>query len=162
MRRKIINPFTESHGKDDYKCFGCSPNNAIGLQMTFYDLGDDIEATWNLKKQFEGFPNVLHGGIQATLHDEIASWVVFTKCKTSGVTKTMNLTYHNPVFTTGGEIRVLARLVQETDKSATISTFLYNSEGKLCSEGNIEYFVFPLAVAKRKHFYPGVEAFYED
>ncbi len=130
--------------------------------MTFYNLGDDIEAIWNFKKQLEGFPNILHAGVQATLHDEIASRVVFTKCKTSRVTKTMNETYHNPVFTTGGEIRVLARLVQEANKGATIRTFLYNSEGKLCSEGNVEYFVFPLAVAKRKHFYPGVEAFYED
>ena len=36
--------------------------------------------------EFAGFHDILHGGIQATMMDEIASWVVLVKLDTSGVT----------------------------------------------------------------------------
>ncbi len=161
MRRKIINPYIREHSSDGIKCFGCSPQNPIGLQLTFYDTGEELETLWNPSWQYEGFLNVLHGGIQATLLDEIASWLVFTKCETTGVTKTMNVIYHNPVYVKNNEIRITASLIKQEERSALIKTCLYNSEGKLCTEADVEYFIFPLAVAKRKYFYPGVEAFYE-
>lgn len=161
MKRKIINPFIEKHSPGEFQCFGCSPINDIGLQMTFYDTGSQIEANWKPKKHFEGFFHVLHGGIQSTLQDEIASWVVFTKCETSGVTKELKIAYHNPVYVTDSEIRITAKLIKHEGKTAIIHTELFNSEGILCSEAEVEYFVFPEAVAKRKHGYPGVDAFYE-
>lgn len=161
MKRKIVNPFIKQHAEGEFQCFGCSPINNIGLQMNFYDLGDSIETKWIPKKHFEGFFHVLHGGIQSTVQDEIASWVVFTKCKTSGVTKELKITFHHPVYVTDSEIRITAELVKQEEKSAMIHTKLYNSEGKLCSEAMVEYFIFPVAIAKRKHGYPGVAAFYE-
>ena len=48
--------------------------------------------------------DTLHGGIQATLADEISSWVVFRKFQTSGVTSRMEVRYHKPIRTTGGRI----------------------------------------------------------
>ncbi len=37
--RKIRNPWL---GKEGYDCFGCSPDNPIGLKMEFYEDGEDI------------------------------------------------------------------------------------------------------------------------
>ncbi len=76
--KKIRNPYVDLKG---YNCFGCSPNNIQGLHMHFEEHGEKIISEWTPKMQFQGYKNVLHGGIQATLMDEIASWCVQIKQK---------------------------------------------------------------------------------
>lgn len=156
--RKIINPYSNLEG---YNCFGCSPNNQLGLQMKFYEDGDYVVSNWEPKKHLAGYGNILHGGIQSTILDEIASWVVSVKVKTAGVTATLNVKYKNTVFTDKGELTIRAKLVDQNKKFATIHAELLNSEGNVCSEAEIRYFIFPLEVAKRKFHYPGAEAFFE-
>ena len=161
MKRQIQNPFAKMFGKNEYKCFGCSPYNELGLQLKFTEEGDSVTALWEPKKHFEGFFNILHGGIQSTLQDEVAGWLVFTKCKTSGVTKKMQVEFLNPVYVTDKEIKVKAQLREMSERIARIQTQLFNSGGEVCSSGEIEYYIFPEAVAKRKHSYPGIESFYK-
>jgi len=64
-----------------YQCFGCAPHNHNGLQMSFAEDGEYVVSEWEPKDYFQGYYNVLHGGIQATLMDEIASWLVQIKLK---------------------------------------------------------------------------------
>jgi len=86
--RKISNPFT---GLDGYNCFGCSPDNISGLHMTFYEDDEELVSVWDPKDHFHGYLNILHGGIQATLMDEISSWVVYIKLRTAGFTSKLNV-----------------------------------------------------------------------
>jgi uncharacterized protein (TIGR00369 family) len=160
MSIPILNPFKHSPNKNDHNCFGCSPYNSAGLKLEFIDFGEYIEAHWMPQKQFEGFNNVLHGGIQATLLDEVAAWVVFTKCETSGVTQSIQVIYHAPVYVLNNIVRITGKLISKSDKVAVVRIKLFNSDGKLCAQADAEYYLFPEAVAKRKYFYPGVEAFY--
>ena len=74
--RRINNPFVRYDG---YDCFGCAPENPLGLALDFFEDGEDLVATWEPGEHYQGYNRVLHGGIQATLLDEIASWVVFVK-----------------------------------------------------------------------------------
>ncbi len=159
--KKIRNPFAQNNGSDSStSCFGCSPFNEHGLHLEFYEQDEEVIAFWAPQKGFEGYNNVLHGGIQATLLDEIASWVVYVKCQTSGVTSSLNIQYKHPVFITGGEIKLKAQVVEHNKRLVTIKAGLYNSEDVLCSEAEIRYFLFPQQIAKEKYYYPGVEAFY--
>ena len=64
---------------DGYHCYGCDPNSPQGLRMEFYENGDEIVSVWHPRPEYQGWVNTLHGGIQATLADEISSWVVFRK-----------------------------------------------------------------------------------
>ncbi len=158
--RKIINPFVNNI-HHDYKCFGCSPLNNIGLQLEFWDNEEEVVCKWLPKKQFEGYLNVVHGGIQATLHDEIASWAIYTKCETAGVTSNIDIRYKNPLMIDDNEIVIKARVESVNKRIAIVKTSIENSEGKICSLGTVTYFLFPLDMAKEKYQYPGVEAFYE-
>ena len=79
--RKIINTYNNLEG---YNCFGCSSNNEQGLQMEFYEDGEFVVSYWEPKQHFAGYGNILHGGIQSLILDEIASWVVYVKVKTAG------------------------------------------------------------------------------
>ncbi|WP_209319694.1 PaaI family thioesterase [Ancylomarina longa] len=156
--RKIINPFNNT---ENGTCFGCSCDNEQGLQMEFYEEGDYILSDWNPKKHLSGFKNVLHGGIQTTIMDEIACWLVFIKCETSGVTTALNAKFRGTAFTDQGNLTVRAKLISKDKKFANIHAEILNPQGKLCSEAEVQYMIFPQEMAKKKFHYPGIEAFFE-
>ncbi|GJQ52126.1 MAG: acyl-CoA thioesterase [Anaerolineaceae bacterium] len=55
-------------------CFVCGLENPIGLHLHIYETEPGIvEATYVAPEHFQGFPGVLHGGIVASLLDEISS-----------------------------------------------------------------------------------------
>jgi acyl-coenzyme A thioesterase PaaI-like protein len=157
--RKIVNPYVILDG---YTCFGCAPGNDIGLRFEFYEDGDEIVATWTPDARYCGFQGVLHGGIQATAHDEIASWVVYVKCATSGFTQSLSVDYKVPVLISKGEIALRARLDRMEENVAVIATELKDSSGTLCSSSIARYYTVPAHIAKRKFAYPGIEAFFPD
>lgn len=68
--KKLNNPFVD---RADYYCFGCSPKNDIGLKMEFYEDGEYIKSYWKPDMRYQGYKNILHGGVQTLLMDEIAS-----------------------------------------------------------------------------------------
>lgn len=143
----IKNPFVAMPG---FQCFGCAPHNKCGLRMIFHREGDNIICKWKPQEQYQGYVNVLHGGIQATLLDELASWVVFVLLKTAGFTSRMNIVYRKPVYTNQGELTVKAKLNATKLRLAFIEAQLYNADHELCTEGNIVYFVYPQDQAREK------------
>ncbi len=154
--KKLKNPFTNLKG---YNCFVCSPTNPIGLHLDFYLDGSIIKASWKPADQYQGYPNVLHGGIQATLLDEVASWAVYAVAGTGGVTARIDIQYKKPVLIDKGEISLTAEIIGQKKQIMSVQTKLYDSDGTLCTEGVVEYYVYPEEVARRKMHYPGKEAF---
>ena len=152
----VKNPFLET---PNYQCFGCSPHNPAGLQMEFFLDGEDVVAKWHPKEHFMGFDNILHGGIRATLIDEIAAWVVFLKLETMGYTTKLTVNYTDVVYTNKGPITLRARIRERTKKSALIDIEILNKEGKVVTTGEAEYFVIPTPIARKKLNFPKKEAF---
>lgn len=148
-------------GQENYNCIGCSPDNPIGVKLKFIldEQTQTVTSEWTPNFNYQGFYNVVHGGIQATLLDEIASWVLYTILGTGGVTSQMNIRYHKPVFITKGKITLKARLEKHQKRLADIKTELYDSDGELCTEATVQYFVYPEEIARKKYGYPGREAF---
>lgn len=138
--KKIINPWA---GEPTYHCYGCDPNNEHGLKMEFYEDGDDIVCYWHPRIEFESWRNTLHGGIQSALIDEIASWVVFRKFQTSGVTSRLEVQYKKPVALNQDHITLRARVVRQRRQVIDIEVELFNAEGELCSQGLCIYFLMP-------------------
>jgi len=61
-------------------CFGCSSQNPSGLQLTFRRAGDAIVSEYTIPDRFHGAPSIAHGGIVATIFDEVScATVVFLK-----------------------------------------------------------------------------------
>lgn len=156
--RKLSNPFDTLPG---YLCFGCSSKNHHGLRMTFYEDGDEVISTWDPDPHFQGYINIVHGGVQSTLMDEIASWVVFIKLETGGVTSRLSSRFRKPVLVDEGPLTLRARLKEHSGRMAVIDVKLFNAKEVLCSESTVEYFVFPPEKAASTMNYPGIEAFFE-
>ena len=138
---------------DGYDCFGCCPDNPLGVKMEFYEDGDEVVCFWKPQAHYQGWVNTLHGGIQATLIDECASWVVFRKLQTSGVTSKLEVKYRKSIMTTEPQITIRARLREQRRNIAYISVWIENSAGERCTEGEAVYFTFPQEKAAEMGFH---------
>ena len=148
--KRIINPW---RGMDGYRCFGCDPRSEQGLRMEFYEDGDRIVSRWKPRPEFQGWVDTLHGGIQATLADEISSWVVFRKFQTSGVTSRMEVRYLKPIHTSEDHITLQATVVRQRRNIVDIEVKIFNSQDQLCTEALCIYFLFPKEKAHEEfHF----------
>ncbi len=78
-------------------CFACGTANPIGLNMEFYRNENAICSEVTIGKQYEGWENMVHGGIVSTLLDEIMSWTVMYFKKSFLVTRKMDIKYIKPV-----------------------------------------------------------------
>ena len=52
-------------------CFVCGDKNPIGLNVPFYVKGDEVVAEYTAGCHFEGYRDILHGGILSALLDEV-------------------------------------------------------------------------------------------
>ena len=77
--KKIINPW---EGLDGYMCFGCAPNNPLGLHMEFFEDGDDIVAFWKPQGTYQGWLRTLHGGIQTTPRRQVYEEYLYGRAPT--------------------------------------------------------------------------------
>jgi acyl-coenzyme A thioesterase PaaI-like protein len=156
--KKLKNPFTAREG---YNCFGCSPDNKLGLHLVFFEENDEIVSTWDPDTNFQGYFNILHGGIQATLMDEIASWTVYVKVKTAGFTSKAEFRYLKPVGMDQGPLTLRSKLKQMRRNLADIEVLLFDKNGTLCAEGLLTFFTYPLETSIKSMYYPDHQEFYE-
>lgn len=144
--KKIINPWSHIDG---YHCYGCDPNHQHGLKMEFYEDGEEIVSIWNPTSEHQSWLNTLHGGIQATLLDELCGWVTLRRFQTASVTSKMELRYRKPVHTNQGSLTLRASVVEVRRNLVTVEGRLYNAENELCTECSCLYFLYPQSVAQQ-------------
>jgi len=82
---------------EGYNCFACGTANPIGLNLHFYVSGKYVCSDVALRKDYEGWENMAHGGIVSTLLDEVMSWAVIYFKRIFFVTRSMRIKYLKPV-----------------------------------------------------------------
>ncbi len=157
--KEILNPYVKI---DDHNCFGCSPKNDQGLKMKFVEDGSSVISEWKPSGSFQGYHNILHGGIQATLMDEVGSWFVQVKMRTSGVTSNMNIRYLQPVSIIVGKIKLKASLINKRRNLVDVQVELFDADNSLCTKGVLTYFTFSNEVAQKELNYPDYNEFFDE
>ncbi len=69
--------------EDDGYCFVCGRNNREGLQVNWVTEGKTTRAEFVPAKRFQGFTDIVHGGIIAALLDEAMArlaWKLYGNC----------------------------------------------------------------------------------
>lgn len=143
--RRIKNPWV---GKKEYFCFGCCPDNKDGVRMKFYADGDEVISVWHPERQFQGWIDTLHGGIQAVMLDEICAWAVILKMNTTGVTAKMETRYKHSISTNDKYLIVRAKVTDVHRNLATIEATISDSNGNVCSTATCTYFTFAIEKAR--------------
>lgn len=147
--RKIKNPWI---GKEGYHCYGCSPDNPMGLKMEFFEDGEEIISFWNPQDHYQGWIGTMHGGILSTIVDEIAGWVVLRKLQTTGMTTKMSVQYKRAIKTTEPQLTVRAHIRERRRNLVFVDTTIENGKGEVCVEGSLVYFAFDDKRAKEMGF----------
>lgn len=95
---------------DDSMCFVCGENNPIGLQTHFHVIDDKLYMNFNMDKKYQGWGNVLHGGFQSMLLDEVQVQIAGYKGYKT-VTADINVRFKKPVMT-NTDYKAVAQIVK--------------------------------------------------
>jgi len=84
--------------KNSNSCFACGKDNSIGLKLIFKPTPNGVRADFIPTKEFEGFQDIIHGGIVATLLDEALAWAC-RSCGVDALTGEITVRYKKPLIT---------------------------------------------------------------
>lgn len=150
MMERLVNPYI---GLEGYNCFGCAPHNPMGLHMEFFEDGDDVVVEWQPNDNVQGWVDTLHGGVQATLADEICGWVISRKFQTAGVTSRMEVKYMKPVRISAGQVTLRAHVLEQKRNLIDVEAMIYDGAGEACTRVVCTFFIFPQERAREQfHF----------
>ncbi len=130
----------DQHQNDDY-CFGCGPENPIGLKLTFSEDGDFVRSRFTPSKEYQGWNGVVHGGILFTLLDEAGGYAIISKNIHSGVTAKSETTFKSPALM-GKEILIEASITRMSSRLIETQARLYYPDGiTIASSSSLWYIV---------------------
>lgn len=119
------------------RCFGCGPNNPLGMKLKFTKEGNAVVTRFVAPQGMEGPPGVFHGGLQATVADEVAGWALVGLLGRMGFTTSMQVRYVRPMRI-GEEIVARATLASHTGNIATLHVTL-TQHGRTGLSGTVSY-----------------------
>jgi len=124
---------------EDGYCFVCGTENPIGLKANFSTNRDTKSAscTLTLSRNFQGWENVVHGGMLSSLLDEAAIYACRT-CGESFVTAEMKVNFRKPVQVLE-PMTVSATVVREKRKVYEVESQVVQG-GEICAQATIKAF----------------------
>jgi len=97
-------------------CFACGVDNPVGLHLDPGGMeGDEAVAHFRPIDHHAGAGDTLHGGLAATVLDEIMVWAAILTHRVLAVTGTMDLRYRHPV-SVEDEITVRGRVEERSGR----------------------------------------------
>jgi len=93
-------------------CFACGSNNGIGLGLKFYKHEDGtVFGNFFADPKYEGYSEIIHGGIVATLLDSAMTHCLLMK-DIPALTGRLSIKYSTPIRT-GTVVKLEARIVDQ-------------------------------------------------
>ncbi|HZR81252.1 MAG TPA: PaaI family thioesterase [Candidatus Binatia bacterium] len=121
-------------------CFGCGPDNPAGLGLSFHETDDGAETDVVVPAHLGGAPGVVHGGIQATLLDEVMCVTAYAKAGTRVVTGELTVRYLLPA-PTGRKLCVRGRIAGRKGRSLLIEGAIEDAAtGELLARAHGRFF----------------------
>lgn len=115
--------------KNDTHCFACGEDNPIGLKLKFTPIPNGVETLFTPCDLYQGFQNIIHGGIVATLLDEAIAWACRI-CGVDAVTGELTVRYKRPLIANR-----CVKIVGMIDKNK--GKILYGSAQIIDQDGNL-------------------------
>ncbi len=106
-------------------CFVCGDKSQCGLKVDFFDEQGVAKAEYKASSDFEGYKDILHGGIISALLDEVMIKAVIAR-DVLAVTASIEVKFKKPVKT-GERLFLEGRILKDQGKIIT-------TEGKALKE----------------------------
>ncbi len=118
---------TPSRFEDDHLCFACGKGNPDGLHLEFEPDGDGVRTSVTFPRKFQGYQNVVHGGLVSTVLDETMV-TLLNRLGYLALTAELSVRFREPVRV-GEKIDVTARLVEKRGKVFRVEARAVRSDG---------------------------------
>ena len=122
-------------------CFGCSRTNTYGLQLRFWLSDQGCFTKCTIPDHLCGIDGLVHGGILATLLDEVGEWTVISRLGRFGMTREISIRYLKPVQT-NTELLVEGQIISHDDRNGDLRGTIHSVDGTLLTESESKW-IFP-------------------
>jgi acyl-coenzyme A thioesterase PaaI-like protein len=108
-------------------CFVCGEWNPHGLKLEFETDGRIVRSVFTPRPEHTGFKQTVHGGVLATVLDEIMSWACAVQTKQWGYCGELTVRFREPARP-GQPLIVLAELVENRRGK------IFEAKAQLCTQ----------------------------
>ena len=119
------------------KCFVCGIENPVGLHMEFFESDTDpiqVWAQYTVPEKYQSYPGIVHGGIVATMLDEVTSRTIFRGDPPRiVVTARLSIKYRKPV-PVETPLWLSGQIVDDKGKIVTVKGEIADKEGMVLAE----------------------------
>ena len=158
--RQIVAEDGRRYAFADHNCFACGDSNPVGMRLHIELLEGAARTSWRAGDDFVGWSDKVHGGIVATMLDEVMAWAC-ASFDAWAVTAEMSVRYRSPA-SPGEELAAEAHVVRKRRRIYDVEGAVRAADGRLIAEGSGRYLgAAPSAKAQLKDRYgadPGVGA----
>ncbi|MBI2830697.1 MAG: PaaI family thioesterase [Chloroflexi bacterium] len=116
------------------KCFGCGPNNPIGLKLKFEWDGKTARAEFTPGEVYQGWAGIVHGGILSVMLDEAMAYAAFFEGLPS-VTAEAKVKLKLPAKV-GEPLVISASVTKKTRRLIESTATICLKDGTLVAEGS--------------------------
>jgi uncharacterized protein (TIGR00369 family) len=126
---------------DDDFCFACGFKNPQGLKLKFIfdEKNDQLVSKTTFSKYFQGWKNVLHGGIISTVLDEIMVKATSQKGYQC-VTAELNVRFKRPALL-NGEYTITGKVTEVRNKIILTEGCITNGRHHIFASATGKYFI---------------------
>jgi uncharacterized protein (TIGR00369 family) len=119
--------------EDDHYCFVCGKRNTDGLNLNFLCAEGKAFAEFVLRKKFQGYKDIVHGGIIAAILDEAMIKAVLAR-GIHAVTAEIAVRFKAPLFTDERAL-VTAEITKTGKKLVAAGAIIKKDDGHIIAEG---------------------------
>lgn len=136
---KIISKQNNSHN-----CIICGMDNTLGVKGQFYNMEDgSVGALFTFRSEHQSYPGRVHGGMLATMIDELAERVLWTdRPDCIAVTMDINVRYKKPV---PYDVPLKGRGVytKKLSRAYSAKCYIADDNNEILAEGEARYLIMP-------------------
>ncbi len=113
-------------------CFACGKHNKHGMHLDIRKTKKGVELDFVAPERFEGWRGVIHGGIVATILDELIAWA----CTVRGydaVTGELNIRFRQ-ALKVGQKVHGIGRITEEHGCLLRGESELVDASGKVIAQ----------------------------
>ncbi len=123
----------------DRYCFVCGEENPRGMHLSFERREGRVYSRFSLSKFYQGYDNVIHGGIISLILDE--SMAYLQGVEERFLTGKITVKFHSPLYV-GEEVEVEAWIEEERKRFKITKAVMRKVGGEKVAEAEALMFVF--------------------
>ncbi|MDE6966447.1 MAG: PaaI family thioesterase [Clostridiales bacterium] len=137
---KVVSKQNNSH-----MCLICGMDNSAGVRGQFYNMEDgSVGGLFTFREEHQSYPGRVHGGMLATMIDELAGRVLWVDCPDKiAVTMDINVKYRKPVpYNT--PLKGRGMYTERLSRAYSAKCYIMDMDNNILAEGIAKYLILPV------------------